>query len=648
MTPSKKLYSLAAVVSIIAALIVGCSVVKTDNNDKEILDFVTQFKNDLKSPSQKLVSQYFSNTTQSRETLIEALEVLKNNDSLVQCAPHFESSSIVRYSSRIQVTVPVTLSSVSAGESITKETELVLFLQHPNDKFVIVELDGTKFYQAYTAVKNERVWAAERKIEFEKRKPIYALADSLGEKYDSVIWYAQHQDELYFYAVSGSWNNYFIKEGEVAAQDYKMGLINSRGDTLIPIEYDLIGTLAFSAPSLVEVKKDNKYGYFHLDSGKLVVEPVYDMIIPYDKEEGVWAMALSDTVFGWIDADFQYQQGYPSDKAMNFVQNFEYLKDKIVLKAGNQTFCEIPAREYAGFGIIMPPSFYVKNNLFTAIVGGINTTQVPMNGWTDYIEAKNSFVNRIGDNIRALISVLQERYIGGREEFYGSSQVTFVNENEEVLATTEMPTDQEIVFRHVDEYTIELVASSAPDYHYYAPGGEHDIPVYKYFRMDEGALTEVESKRLFPFTEFVKIDSSYLEGPFSIIAPEPEPVEEEVVQSEEETGEETTETEESETQEDSYEEEYPEEYEEPVYDPIYFFTLPTLEYMRDEILASNGYQPLNSVNTSDLHRKGFTTGNGAFGGDTSGFSEIDKHNYEFLSRVISLIQSAANEEESGV
>jgi hypothetical protein len=644
MSLKRKLYSLVAIVVAIMAFALACSSIKTDGNDKEILAFLAKFRDDLKLPSNGLVSKYFSGTTQSRETLIAALDVLKSRDSIIQCTPHFENASIVRFLTRIQVGVPVTFTSVNGEETIVKEAQLVLWLERPQQDFVIVELDGEKFYQGYTAVKNERLWAAERKIELQKRAPIYALADSLEQKFDSVIWYAQYRDNLYFYTVTGSWNNYFMKEGEEAVQDYSMGLINVSGDTLIPFDYDLVGTLAFSGDGLVEVKRDNKYGYFHLDSGKLVVETVYDMIIPYTKEEGVWAMALTDSVFGWIDTDFQYQEGYPSDAAMNFVQNFEYLKDKIVLKSGNQIFCEIPAREHAGFGIIIPPSYYVKNSLFASIVGGINTTTVPMNGWTDYIEAKNSFVNRIGDNIRALISVLQERYIGGREEFYGSSQVTFVNEKEEIMATTEMPTDQEIIFRHVDDFTIEL-AATAPGYHYYPPGGERDIPVYKYFRMSGDTLVEAESKRMFPFTEFVKIDSSYLEGPFSMyVQPEPEPEPEPV----EEQATEESETEESEAPvEETYEEEF-EEYEEPTYETIYFLTLSTIEFMRDEILAANGYIPFSSVNGETLKRNGLSYGNNNFNGDTSVFNEIDKHNYEFLTRVIEAMQNASAEKEEGV
>ena len=644
----------------IAVSVIACSVLKKDNHEKEVREFLVEFQNSLSSPATDILRKYF-HSNQPRETLIAALRVLQNKGDSVKviCNAGFSLASITFYQETIMVTVPVSFDAeISEDEHTPLTTELVLWLVPDDSQFLISKIDGDKFYQTYTGVRNASLWGAERKLELEKRAPFYAAAAGLQQTFDTVVWYAEYKGQPVFYAVDGEWVNFFNGEEEPDIESYNMGMVNAKGDTLIPFEYDLIGTIAFDHPGLVEVKRDKKYGVFNLDSGRLLVEPLYEMIIPYDsEEENSWALVIKDSVYGWLDRDLQFKEGYPSEAALSYVQNFKYLNRKVVLKAGNQIFCEIPLSSHAGEGIIIPPSYFVMNRLFTPIVAGINTTKVPMNGWTDSIE-KNSMFSRIGDNVRAFINVVSERYLGGREEFYGESEVTFMDEKDQVLAMTTMPTDQEIVFSHVDDYTIELMATST-GYYYYVPGNERDIPVYKYFRMDNDAkLVELPSNRIFTFTEYVRIDSSYLEGPFTRYAP---PVEEESFEeyAPEEVAEEPS-TEESEavaqeTQNETGEtvDEYPvgedtdyvEEYEEDSYDPsdyetLDFLTLPTVQFMRDEILASYGVRPSNIESLNRMENHGYNFKYNAITEVQDKITEIDQHNLDFLERVIALMSEA--------
>jgi hypothetical protein len=653
----------------IGTVIVACSVLKSENSDKEILEFLSKLQADLKLPAREYVAKHFKTTNQSHETIIQAIRVLQNTDTLgLLSSADFQNPHLTRYETRTEVKIPVKFSLTIDNESIERQTNLILWLDRRNEEFVIVEIDGEQFYQTYTELRNEKVWSAARKQELKNREPIYTTARELEKTLDSVIWYAEYNNELYFYAVRGTWKNSFNGDPEYPVSDYKMGLVNSKGDTLIPFEYEMIGTIGFAFPDMIEVKRNGKYGYLDLASKQFVVEPQFTMIIPYQKY-GTWAMVVQDSVVGTLNKNFEFVEGYPDDESVVYYDNYQYLHKTVVLKAGNQIFCEIPSADYAGMGIIVPPSYYVKNKLFAPIIAGINTTQVPMKGWTDSIE-RNSMFSRIGDNIRALISVVSERYIGGREEFYGESSVTFVNETDQVLAETRMPTDQEIYFNHVDEYTIELRAT-ATGYHYYVPGNERDIPVYKYFRMgQDNSLQELTSTRIFPFTEYVKIDSSYLEGPFSMYAGYVENEEEPAEESYEETSEDTAtpeevdaeptdgeaeaapdesvsdepsseeQTDDSEQEEVSEEEyvEYEEDYEEPVYVTVDFLSLPTISLIRDEILAAYGVAPSNNENRVRLVGHGHILTDATRDDVETKMSEIDRHNLAFLEKVMSLMQ----------
>jgi hypothetical protein len=54
-------------------------------------------------------------------------------------------------------------------------------------------------------------WEVDRKREIVKREPIYALAKTIGQQFDSVIWYAPYEGKTYFYVVQGTWDNYFLR-----------------------------------------------------------------------------------------------------------------------------------------------------------------------------------------------------------------------------------------------------------------------------------------------------------------------------------------------------------------------------------------------------------------------------------------------------
>jgi hypothetical protein len=599
----KSLKVLASVLIVLATFVIACSVLKKEN-DQEVEIFLTKFQNTLAVSTDEEILKTFQ-TSQPRETLIQAIRVLQNKASdVVECNASFTLAMITRQKDFIEVNVPVTVRTKNVDNPATEEAYLNLNLTASDDSYVITKFEAEQVYQAYTSVKNASQWAVEQAEELNKRMPIYAKAQALQQSIDTVFWYTTYKENNYYYAAGGRWINYFVNtnEGYDDHDNPKCGLLDEQGAVVLPMEFDLIGTIGFEVPDMVEVKKDGAYGYFDIISRKMVIEPLYEMIIPVQKEN-VLAIVKQDTTFGWVNNNFEYTPGFPSPEIETWVKTFKYLSKEVVLKDGNQVYCEIPNKEFAGYGIIMPPSYLVKHRLFDEIVSGVNTTKVPMNGWTDYFGIQESDAQSISDKLNAIITVVQERYLGGREEFYGESKVVFMNDHHDLIAITSVSTDQDIEITAIDSTLIQIKAYSTGKW-FDAPGEEYDIPEYRYFKMNSDYnLKEVPSNRRYAFTEFIKIDSSYLSGPFKRY-----------------TG-------------------YDEETETSAYVELDFLSQPTLEDMRNEILASYGFifpdQTIRERFSTDWYDPRFN--------NVSEFeeklTEIDRYNLDFLAKLIALMES---------
>lgn len=602
-----KSISLKAIL-IVTIIVTACSILNKEDPDKSVREFLQAFGNSLTKTDAEILTQF--ETTQSRSTLLTAIRVLQNKDSkFIVSQLAVQQATITRGDKgNISAVIPVILETKDLEEAVKETTTITLSLATKDTSFVITKLEGEQFYQAYTSLKNSSEWSIERKEEFEKREPTYAMARAIETKFDTVIWYAVYNNKTYFYAVEGYWSNYFMEESNenYTPRDYRMGLLDSVGNIVIPFEYDLIGTLAFESPGLVEIKANEKFGYFDVNKRAVVVEPTYDMIIPYQKDS-IWAIVKSDTTYGWLNSSFAYREGFPSNEVQQWVGSYKYLTKEVMLKHGNQVFCEIPNRENIGYGIIMPPSYFVKNNFFEPIVGGIKTTKVPMNGWTESVGAGKSIIQEIGDSFHALITVVEERYLGGREEFYGESKVVFVNKKSDIMGVTRVPTDQGIIITAIDTTLVEVEALS-PGYWYNAPGNERDIPYYMYFRIREGFhLMPLATNRKYSFTEFVKIDSSYISGDFRKYI--------------------------------GYKEGDEEGEGEDIYEYQEFLSAATLQAIRNEILASYGMRFSDPSVVEDFSSSWYTPRYDTIDEFSDKITDIDRHNLAFLERVLALMKN---------
>jgi hypothetical protein len=439
-------------------------------------------------------------------------------------------------------------------------------------------------------------WSVERLRELKKREAIYSKAKEIQQHYDSVIWYASYEKMNYFYVVNGSWNNYFVNdEPALKSKGYTMGLVDDTGAVIIPLEYDLIGTIGFDVPGLIEIKKDGKVGFFNLETKQFVVTPAYEMIIPYTADNS-FALVKRDSSYGWIDHQYQYHEGFPSLSSEQWVKNFEFLPKNLMLKNDVRTLCEIPNESNAGYGIVMPPSYLVSTGVFSEIIGGISTTPMPINGWTESVETKGTFLKNVTDQINAVVTTITERYIDGREEFYTYNRMTLVNNKQDTLAVSDLYTSGNISFKKLNDSVLEVKYDQEN-----AEGSEfaeYNMSTYTYFSLGADlSVKPTKSHRNFPQTQFVKLDSSYLSGDF-------------------------TRWENDEEKKTS------------------FLSLETVTYMRNEILADYGFR---FVDPEMEARFKYNNWYKPQYDKPEEFEELltaeDRHNLDFLERIIALLKA---------
>ena len=250
-----------------------------------------------------------------------------------------------------------------------------------------------------------------------------------------------------------------------------------------------------------------------------------------------------------------------------------------------------------GRGIVVPPTYFVQTGVLDEIISDIYTGENSF-GWggIEKIETEGSMFEKISDKFSALLVMLNDHYLEGREGFYQRTNLTFVDDQHQLTTSFTMPSGK-ISFNRIDSTLMEVRLSREGESNRYEGEMEDDqwdVPFYQYFRIENGSVTQLKSRRSYRFTEFVRIDSSYLEGTFHIW--------------EEESG--TVKT-----------QDFP-------------FTQ-SLEWMRNEILADYGYDFADPETKKHFsYYEWYKPTHSSYGDIYGLMSETDLHNLQFLEKII--------------
>lgn len=576
--------------------IASCTVTKNDQLDKNAQQFLADFRNALKKSDSEILSMFLSG--QSDEELLKGIAVLQSkNTRSIASQILFEEAKGNWEAGYLLINLPVEL--IGEGEpKVVKHLTLKL-TQKKNGKFYINRLGAEEVYTVYYSIKSkveDRDRLAERLTDL---KVYHDRALELQKDYDSVVWYVHHQDTTYYYATNG---NYVLDSLNSTSRLCKMGLLHQNGKVIIPADFDLIGTPGITIPGAVEVRQQGKIGYYTMD-GNVLIPLDYNWLVPYN-EEGVVALVKKDSLFGWLDPSYQYHESFPSAKAEKHIRDFEYLtQNKFVFGSQYQTMIEMICATvdytFRPNLLIVIPAFLSQNGIFQSVEHGFIRTDKKDNRYfeygDEYVENQNEKPFSLSNAIDVFVSNFETKYVGGRGEFYTSHSISLVDKKNNVLSRIETHGDYDFKFYRLTDDLFESkfrTDNMGPD-----DLLEQNFLDYNYFRFDGKNLSELKSNRRFKFTEFIKIDSSYLSGNFKTY-------------NFENGGEGNSN----------------------------FLSKETLTFLRNEILADNGFiitDPNESQRFQnwDWYKPTIASYDDVY----AKASEIDRHNLDFLSKILGLV-----------
>ncbi|HMV10127.1 MAG TPA: WG repeat-containing protein [Cyclobacteriaceae bacterium] len=579
----------------------SCSSLRQNDPNEKVMAFINDFRSNLSATDDIIKAQFQVSAVAnvSEDGIMRAIRIMQNADQAkdsITCIINFDAPSITQESGDTRVDFTAQFSSIDPNNILQQQAQFTLWLSNIQGKLVITNIDAMNFYNEYNGAVFQLQSLKNRERDLASRKIFFDQARMLQETYDTVIWYTQYNDSVYYYVVNGEWENFFMGDNRERSNNAKMGLVSESGRVIVPPAYDLVGTISFETENVVEVKKDNLVGHFSMD-GKEIAPAVYEWIIPYE-QDGVYALVKKDSEIGWLDNNYTHHTGFPSDEAKKYIHEFGYLGKNIEISYTAMPTAEVIHVDYMGRGIVVPPTYFVQAGVLDEVISDIYTGENSF-GWggIEKIETEGSMFEKISDKFSALLVMLNDHYLEGREGFYQRTNLTFVDDQHQLTTSFTMPSGT-ISFNRIDSTLMEVRLSreGKPADYEYSEMDEDDwfAPYYKYFRLQDGTISALESRRNYAFTQFVKIDSSYLEGTFSTWDEETQGIK---------------------TQN--------------------FPFNSTLELMRDEILAEYQYEfPDAETRENFRYREWYVPRYSHYSDFYDSMSEIDKHNLQFLERII--------------
>lgn len=568
-------------------------------------EFVEQFKEGLSAEEDRKLLGMLK-LERSQEALTELVKVLKNTHHSIKCEFDFGRTTFQKIGeNQLQVWFPVSLVNTNFPNQDPEIFIVSAKVEKLDNSFVIREMDADLLYHKFTAFENRDFWKLELEAEYEKRKLVYELVERLQAGVDSVIWFTRYQDQLYFYFVQGEWNNpksfdnYRVDAEKTVPKvgSYKMGLLDAEGKVVIPADYHLIGTLGFDMENLVEVKRNGKYGMYHLQSRLPVIPAVYDVLIPLtttDDKKLILTQEGKQT--GYFNSDFLRFDGLPPVQQIDeYLAGYKYLDKGLLIKNGQQAMMEVPNREYLGNGYVVPPSYLTNLQVMDSIEFGFTTTELGFNAGNESREFLGLSWQKISDTFNGLIVLIKDRYMDGREEFYYRSRVAILDKENTVKANADFNGSDLVSIRFLRDFGYYEAKTNHYEYLIDVDVDQINLHNFSYFKLSENdEIKYLETRRVFPETKFSKMDSSYVRGDFSLFVGNGE------------------------------------------YENSDFLSEKTIHFMLDGILADNGYvfpDEDREMFFSYYRKEGDKT-TGKIEEAMANFSEIDRHNYDFLSSLL--------------
>lgn len=506
----------------------ACSTTKSNDYENNVRAFITQFEKNLTATDEVILTQFRiqQGAFVTPDGILKTVHVMQNRDQekdSISCSVKFNDATITPEGAVTRVKLPVQFISLDPTYAVRQDTcSITLWLTHHDDGLFINNILADNFYSLYRSAVSDLKYEKNRERDIASRQLYFQQARELQQTYDSVAWYSNVRDSIYYYVANGEFTNEWLYNNTVHPKTFTMGLVSETGRVIVPPTFDLVGTIGFVKENVIEVKKDGLVGHYNLE-GKELVPAKYDMIIPFDADN-VYALVKQDTLNGWLNEAYAYHAGFPTDEAKEYIHKFAYLSTGTLIGKDVNNLTVVLHIDYMGSALVIPPSYLVTAGILPEVVTEVNMGDDALGDGayfgTAYIKSDSSFFERISENLSALFIKIEGSYLGGREDFYRYKNLTFVDNKGRVMGSQQLYSGKNHLTR-IDSTLLELnttpAASEANEYWDMGDEpGDWNPPQFRYFRIsvENNQVIPLTSNRRFACTEFVKMDSAYLTGKF--------------------------------------------------------------------------------------------------------------------------------------
>ena len=496
--------------------------------------FLSRFNEQLIAGDTQSLLSFFEAKQQDNKDIIILLDIITGKKSfndrpaLFKPKLHFDESEIeVSDDETITATIPVSFSYKNLG---TRKSQIIFTLKkNTGNQFVITSATIAEFASDYIAYENyiNSKTVKETDIFSQQTLQAFETAESIKLKYDTVLWFSYVNDRTYLYVANGEWNMWkFFEQQPDSQPTAKMGMVDYRLKEIIPAQYDLVYGISGTFSNLIEVEKNSKHGFYNTE-GELVIPVEYDQVYPVNKTDTLAALQKGDKFF-WLTAGYRITPPVQVQLADIILQVPNLAKVNID-SSSPKYFTEINSRDVHE-SVYIPPSYMVSLSIFSNKVMFLTNPlrkNVYYEGTEKYtVSSKDMPPVETGDNIfLATFYSIRDYFLGGRAEFYDRKNLVLIDKKKNrvlnyIIHTNFIDGDyggpticKDYLLRPLNDTLFEINVSSSV--YIDIPGNKthlSEAPVFHYLYIKDNKLYEKESKRLFSFTKFVKMDDSYITG----------------------------------------------------------------------------------------------------------------------------------------
>ncbi len=358
-------------------------------------------------------------------------------------------------------------------------------------------------------------------------------------QYSKIPYFTKFANGKYlFYVVQGNWkepkNDSFPKGG------FKMGIIDEKGNVLLPIEYDKLYNPDGTVYGFIEIEKNGKRGLFNY-STKEMIAAHYDVIYRNRVNKLAIAIGRKGDKFCFIqDAklaiEITNENDIPRYSRNLEMWGFDVQKQKVNLYSTVMLnwYYEI----YAGNGVYFMPSFMYELRCFPEVSYLVGDKKIADElkskapdstrnmGDINMVGKFNGSIQEFREQRNGVFAYLLSFYkegVNGRSYFYDKKYLMTIDQHDKIISKSFVSDFS----RSLEGFCMDapgycrflndtLLESKKNDWSYSDTGKIcrfDEMPVYTYFAIQkDGTINQCVSNRVFNFTKWVKIDSNYLSG----------------------------------------------------------------------------------------------------------------------------------------